>query len=73
MASFYQMTRSQGISNILGGSTYIGADNSIGVAVIRNSLAKSVRLDSQIVPVKDPLILRGLKSPDRSPKAGPAI
>ena len=58
----------------MGGNAYIGADPSIGVAVIRNQLAKSARLDSQVAPAKGPLVLRGIKSPDMlSPTAGPAI
>ena len=58
----------------MGGNAYIGADPSIGVAVIRNVLSKSARLDSQVVPKEAPLVLRGIKSPDiKSPVAGPSI
>ena len=74
MAQFYNLAKSHSVANVMGGNTYIGADPRIGVAVIRSQLSKSARLDSQALPAKAPIVLRGIVSPNKSPLggAGPA-
>ena len=70
MAQFYNLAKSHSVANLMGGNTYIGADPRIGVAVIRSQLSKSSRLDSQALPANAPIRLRGIVSPNKSPRGG---
>ena len=67
MAQFYQLAKSSNAA-MFGRSQYIGADPSIGVAVI--SKKSTGAADSQVTPVTAPINLRAIKSPEvRSPVA----